>query len=393
MLPSMERVGDTFEALVGAAAVHLGTLPTMIPAPTPTNCLSGFFKTLSWLGDLFSPWVHRLARKDPSAVFISSTSRIKYTKVLHRVSPERVAPLRDTTLNAESFPVVPECHPSLSVSGLSVLVGSTGPQWADVDVSKVVFPPGYPPTPPRLNQIHPTALKDAMTDVVCHIHFGETPNNAYRAVGERVCTMTVTMLAIAKLPRATVAELDDVRLECLNSGILARIALLLNLHRHLRILRRDDDHSCYLGPADSQHAFEALVGVIYVELGWCEVVTWLDELFAPWIDAAGDGRLRADAGAEKRRQIRLRHNEAKKAQVAKAKAEAMERAAKEKAEEALQSRRALEEKTNQGHGAIARRRYSSTVPGRNPSLRRSLAARTGQTFYFEGGRGMRRKQQ
>ncbi|KAJ7780140.1 hypothetical protein DFH07DRAFT_950194 [Mycena maculata] len=39
--------------------------------------------------------------------------------------------------------------------------------------------------------------------------------------------------------------------------------------------------------------------------GWCPPFMWLDALFVPWIEAASDGRLRADARAAKRWHNRL----------------------------------------------------------------------------------------
>lgn len=63
------------------------------------------------------------------------------------------------------------------------------------------------------------------------------------------------------------AALKRIRAQCMHIDVLARIGLLFNLHKHLRILRRVGDNSSHITSQHSKDAVYALVGLIYLEVG------------------------------------------------------------------------------------------------------------------------------
>ncbi|KAJ7782671.1 hypothetical protein B0H16DRAFT_464582 [Mycena metata] len=145
-----------------------------------------------------------------------------------------------------------------------------------------------------------------MTDVTYHEHFGSVPNTGYRALGMRLCKLAVTALINTKFPCSTGLEKVILRAECLNKGLIARVGLMLNLHRHLRVLRAQEDETHYITAPQSRHAFEALVGALYIQIGWVEVLAWLETLFEPWLEAANAGALRSSGW--RRHQEMLKQN-------------------------------------------------------------------------------------
>ncbi|KAJ7496861.1 hypothetical protein FB451DRAFT_1386212 [Mycena latifolia] len=129
-------------------------------------------------------------------------------------------------------------------------------------------------------------LTDALTTMFCHLHFGDSVvgNAQYLRLGFRLYLLAVSLIAYQKLPSNSSAEMDDVRLECMDRTLLARIALLL-LDAHLRVLRTVDDHSKSVPPAQCADAFLAFVGAVHLQFGWDALFRWLDPLLSPWVDS------------------------------------------------------------------------------------------------------------
>ncbi|KAJ7475889.1 hypothetical protein FB451DRAFT_1245124 [Mycena latifolia] len=366
-LPSMERMGDVFESLVGAAAGHLG-------GPL----------TLGWLEQLFEPWVKMLSETSdfiPSALNGVQSAETKYKQRLSRMD-EPPLPLRpivfklDTVLTGQ-WPLSVAC-----TEDIHALIAGYRHGWQQIDASRVCLPPGYPPPPPPPNSLN--LLTDALTDIFCRLQWpGVTSNEKYRALGDQICYAVVTQLAVTKLPVATPAELDDVRLECTNRDLVARLGLLYNLHEHLRVLRGVKTPACVISPTQSRGALWALVGLIYDQVGWDRTMVWLDPLFSPWILAAADGTFRASSAAEAQRQDRIKKTRVKNERIEKRlKKEAEER---ELAQRLKQERRvaqrlkeAQERKLSEARQRLRNRttpwraRYSTTVPSLADSRVRRL---------------------
>ncbi|KAJ7766817.1 hypothetical protein B0H16DRAFT_373812 [Mycena metata] len=301
-VPSVARVCNSFEAVVGASMLEFG-----------------FADTEQWLGGLLDPWVQLFAPTS-AEIFLNSDARTKYITVMRRLGASPLAQLRPVDLSVDSFLENPLSN--LLAVNISRQLGASGPAWVDVDVSGIVFPPGYPPSPPRLADVAPAALSAAMTDATYHTHFGSVPNTGYGALGLRLCKLAVTALIVTRFDSASPEEKVILRAECLDEGVIARLGLVLNLHRHLRVVRSQEDETHYITALESKQAFEALVGAVYVAIGWTELFVWLEKLFMPWIQAANDGGLRSSAGAEGWRREREAKNAIKVKTLAKPRPEA-----------------------------------------------------------------------
>ncbi|KAJ7713249.1 hypothetical protein B0H16DRAFT_1743493 [Mycena metata] len=294
-LPAMERVCDSFEAVVGASLTTFGQ--SADPSITaPLNPLKGFPETFKWLGPLLDPWVKIYIVESPQT-FVNSDGHKKYAQAIRRFQDVPIKQLSPVHLNAESF--TPRSDPSqLSVQDVrSELGGGSGRTWVHIDASRVIFPPGYPYPPPGLAELEPAAVSAAMTDVGCHLHFGVPPNTGYHTLGLRLCKMAVTKLAYDKMCLSP-AQMVIIRKECLDEPLFARLGFLLKLHRHLRVLRSENDDSHFITAHQSREAFEALVGLVYLTIGWDRLFVWLEHLFLPCMEATRDGRLRASRGAQ-----------------------------------------------------------------------------------------------
>ncbi|KAJ7761059.1 hypothetical protein B0H16DRAFT_1884487 [Mycena metata] len=337
VLPAMERISDSFEAVVGASLLQFD-----------------FEKTCQWLGPLLDPWVHLFSGRG-AGIFVSTENRNAYDKTIHRFNEVPVAPWRPANPSVRSFTHKDDIQLKLSAAGLLTELGTDGPAWDTVDASGVFFPPNYPPTPQGIADIEPTALTHAMTDIAYHIHFGDPPNTGYRSLGLRLCKMAVTLLTVTKF-ETTPEHMVIMRAECLDGHLLARLGILYNLHRHLRVLRRANDDSYYISARESREAFEALVGVVYLTIGWPRLLIWLQELFLPWMEATDSGRLRASRSAECWRQAEEIHMRKRAARI-----EAQRLKAAARAEEERQKAVALQAKKMRAHGAATARDYASTA--------------------------------
>ena len=56
-------------------------------------------------------------------------------------------------------------------------------------------------------------------------------------------------------------------MECTSHELMSRLALVLNLHRHLRVLRRVDQEAPRVNRYQCNEAFCSLVAVIYLHVG------------------------------------------------------------------------------------------------------------------------------
>ncbi|KAJ7727753.1 hypothetical protein B0H16DRAFT_1590127 [Mycena metata] len=294
-VPAMERVCDSFEAVVGA------------------NVLSfGFEHTRDyWLGPLLQPWVNLFTGTSTDSVFVSSTARSLHQKIIAGFDQVPVGPCRSLNLDTSSFilPRNANGSPRLSAADLLAELGADGAAWDEVDASRVIFPPAYPPAAPCLADTSPSALAAAMTDITYRIEFGCTPNTGYRALGLHLCRAAVTELIVKRFESANPAEMVTIQSECLDERLLGRLGFLFNLHRHLRVLRSAQDDSYYITARQSTDAFQALVGVLYLTIGWAPLSTWLGQLFTPWMEATNDGRLRAFPGAQVLREAEERQSQ------------------------------------------------------------------------------------
>ncbi|KAJ7685483.1 hypothetical protein DFH06DRAFT_44391 [Mycena polygramma] len=191
-IPSVARVCDSFEAVVGANVVEFD-----------------FEGTLQWLGPLLDPWVQLFPGPPTGSAFVSSDARTKYHKTIRAFDGVPVAPPRPATLEADSFTSIGSVLPQLSAHDILFQLGTRGPAWPDVDATGVTFPLGYPPAPPRLAEVDSVGLAAEMTDIGYHLEFGSdfTPNTGYHDLGLRLCKLAVTILTYKKFYSATPAEM------------------------------------------------------------------------------------------------------------------------------------------------------------------------------------------
>ncbi|KAJ7603318.1 hypothetical protein FB45DRAFT_1071673 [Roridomyces roridus] len=292
VMPSMVRMSDIFEAYVGAGALRWGYEPT-----------------LRWLDTLFAPWAAHLSTTETIVAKVTNTVRREYKDWINKDPEGSISPLNPLVVENVSDTEITLASASLPDRRRLLLNGL--PTWPTVDLSTVVPPRDYPPLLPPFHSAHVPVLSDAMTDILCRVHFGEETgcNTGYRLVGERLYRLVLTKVAVARLSSATPAELDEARLECANPQLRARLALSLGLHNQVRTLRRDGDESKESSVVCC-HALYALASVIYLHLGWDVFVSWFEELLSPWIIAAGDETLRVDPAAESHRQNRLKQQQA-----------------------------------------------------------------------------------
>ncbi|KAJ7772640.1 hypothetical protein DFH07DRAFT_953103 [Mycena maculata] len=272
----VERMSDVFESVAGVAESHFG-----------------LELTLAWLQRLFDPSPNCVRRDIQQGYARSRDWCGRNTRLACGGFGAKRPHLCESSLCRLKI-----WHLSALVCGLhrkreaQTLLAITGPGWHDLDASRVSFPVGYPPSPPPLKDADTRALTGALTDILCNVHFGAhvgVSNEGYQHIVRRFCYLAVTKLALDQLPTATPAELDDVRSVCVQPGFLSRLGLVFNLDRHLRVLRRAGDDSSVITAQESAYAFCALMGVIYLRVGWTKLFAWLNRLFSPWIVAAGKG--------------------------------------------------------------------------------------------------------
>ncbi|KAF7348354.1 hypothetical protein MSAN_01789400 [Mycena sanguinolenta] len=298
-MPGMERMCDVFEALIGAVVNYFG-----------------IEYALNWLDQLLGPWIRQCTRADGCIGVQKKTRNNFETSLRHLPStPVEIPPFPCDDAGSDESEVF-----SLSWAhnpGRPAVLDCRPHGWGIVDISRVSFPAEYPPIAPPLPTAAKEMMRAALTDIFYRMYHGDNiaSNERLSALGQRLCKLGVTDLAHARLPTATPAELDTVRIECTDINILARLGLMLDLDRHTRVLRcapptTDNDTIPVLA---CKGAFCAFVAVIYLQLGWNEHKQWLDALFLPWVEAAADGRLRASKGAQRERENRERHASARSA--------------------------------------------------------------------------------
>ncbi|KAJ7697756.1 hypothetical protein B0H14DRAFT_3038405 [Mycena olivaceomarginata] len=288
VIPSMARMCDTFESLVGAVASD--TADNSDPH-------RGYLAALDWVQDLFDPWVAALCTPADSykAPRISSVARRMYESCLRKFGSVPIASMGPPVVDAQGLVYGSEA-PSVADEHRDWMAEILGPRpnWRNIDAMGISFPTDYPPAPPSLAAVNINTLTTVFTDVLYRIH-----------IGHDICRLAVTALATAQLPTAAPGLLNEVRLECMEADLLARLGLLLRLDRYLRVLRPATADSADVYPRESADVFYAVVAVVYLEYGCAELLQWLDKLFSPWIIAAGDGTLRQSVAAEKTRQSRV----------------------------------------------------------------------------------------
>lgn len=139
--------------------------------------------------------------------------------------------------------------------------------WKDVDASPVQFDEFYPPLPPPFT--NGQLLTDALTDAFCCVYSERAVvgNQRYRWVGELLLKMASSYIAYKQLPCATPAELDDIRLECIDDSLLARFGLITGLDIHLRMLRPVGDENRATAASPCAAAFCAFVAAVHLQHG------------------------------------------------------------------------------------------------------------------------------
>ncbi|KAJ7786466.1 hypothetical protein B0H16DRAFT_1490568 [Mycena metata] len=284
-LPAMHRVCETFEAWIGACAIHFG-----------------FPETITWVRQLLEPWVN-------TCLLRRSTSRRTFSIMAQSRCGRRIQTLHDSLPVSLPAPelrrhdLIPATALDVHRLDMSALLRGRDNGWDFVDVSGIFVPKDYPP-PFSTDAFRHDALAAALTDASYSVYFGvEVPSNeGFRALGERVCKLVVTA-RISKIPGHTVKELNSIRVKCLNHHVLGRLGLLLNVEQHLRILRAEDDHSHNISVDEAVDGFRALVGLSYLEQGgWSGLCEWLEPLFWPWIQGALDGTFEPPTGCKRRSQ-------------------------------------------------------------------------------------------
>ncbi|KAJ6508437.1 hypothetical protein C8R45DRAFT_443218 [Mycena sanguinolenta] len=291
VMPGMERMCDVFEALIGAMATYFGVE-----------------HALEWLDQLLGPWIRQCTRADGCiGVQVQNKTRDNFDVCLRRLPspPVEIPPFPHDAPGSEDSPVF-----SLSWAhnpGRLAVLDCRPHGWKIVDISRVSFPEKYPPIAPPLPTTSKDMMRAALTDAFYRMYHGDdiASNERLSALGQRLCELGVTDLAQTRLFSATPAELHTVRLQCTHTDVLARLGLMLDLDRRTRVLRcappTDDETVPVLA---CRGAFYSFVAVIYLQLGWNQLKQWLDALFLPWVEAAADGRLRANEGAQRERENR-----------------------------------------------------------------------------------------
>ncbi|KAF7365184.1 hypothetical protein MVEN_00390000 [Mycena venus] len=298
-IPSAGRMCDVFEAFVGAACLEFGGV-----------------RVLTWLADLFDPWVATLCASGLGVASSDVTSTIQsqyrwFSRAINDV-PAVLLPLswpgEDVgAMNAFGPPRVGLWAAQMGCA--RTLLDSAPRDWPPLDSTLVYLRDDYPPFPPEFHAKDAPALTAALTHVFCRLRFGPDVHfdQRYKWLGLHLCKAAITAIATEKLSSASAAELDDVRIECTNSALLARLGLLFGLNKYIcRIRRADEQELPLLQLTQLERTFCAFVGVVYTQFGWAELLDWLDPLFWPWIQSAWEGRLRASKFAESRRQGRRR---------------------------------------------------------------------------------------
>ncbi|KAJ7738140.1 hypothetical protein B0H16DRAFT_1570947 [Mycena metata] len=297
--PSMEGLGDVFEAYLGALALHLG-----------------FQAVLEWFERVLNLWVESFCA-DEKMMKAESLTLSKPIQSRHFCWKRAAAgappvPLKPLILTPEQLGAGTTVFRFCAPHDCRLHFAAGLPGWDAIDLGAVSLPESYPPNPPPVNASDLPSLADALTDVLCRLEFPDVETNGvYRIVGEQVFLLALTALAMKKLRTATLAELEEARIECANPALAARLGLILHLHRHFRTLRIDEDDLAVPSMSTDHLAgvFHAFLGILQLRLGWDALFEWLEQFLGPWVLAAGDGTLRASGAAEKKRRVRLRHAE------------------------------------------------------------------------------------
>ncbi|KAJ7638193.1 hypothetical protein FB45DRAFT_902228 [Roridomyces roridus] len=267
-MPHMCRI---FESLVGAMGLSLG-----------------FINTLAWLRLLFDPWIQALRRSTESSSLPTKTEKKRYeARMFH--------------LRADSSVLK-----SLKADNIPGIIGSGRNMWKGLDSSRVEFGKEYPPALPIVD-IEPHILTAVLTDLDYSLHWGKhvNSNQGFRSLGLHLYRAVLTASPIEDYSWLECGELDDIRTVCTGSQLVARLGLLYNLNKHTRTLRRVGDNATWISQDESETAFYALVGLVYVKLGWTDLYRWLKALLAPWIAAFVAEDFAGHEGAQNRRRLRL----------------------------------------------------------------------------------------
>ncbi|KAJ7605655.1 hypothetical protein FB45DRAFT_1042040 [Roridomyces roridus] len=183
--------------------------------------------------------------------------------------------------------------------------------WEALEARGVSLGKDYPPSLP-VEVIESEFLTAALTDTGCRIHWGNDvrSDEGYRALGLHVYRAIATILPIQTRPCTTRADWDmslesETRTILTGCPLVARLALVYEVHRHLRIVRREGDDTYWISAGECAKAFYALVGLVFVERGWNIVLDWIRGLLSPWIAAVATGKLLGHAGAQSRHLARL----------------------------------------------------------------------------------------
>ncbi|KAJ7159404.1 hypothetical protein C8R46DRAFT_1038731 [Mycena filopes] len=180
--------------------------------------------------------------------------------------------------------------------------------WRQIDGSAVLPSSGYPPAVPPFPSADAQPLVEALTDILCRVHFPDVAcNEKYRALGDRLCELAFTLIAIEEFLSSCPAALN----ECMNPDLYARFGPFYRLDHHLRTLRPLGNYSFIVSARESGHAFCAVVGAVYTILGrppgpplasrallpgWEKLIVWLPGL----------GQFRVRASVEGMHQARVK---------------------------------------------------------------------------------------
>jgi ribonuclease III len=113
-------------------------------------------------------------------------------------------------------------------------------------------------------------------------------NERLEFLGDAVIGLLVSRLLYNRFPDEDEGFLTARRAALVNRDALARMALDLELDRHLLLGRGEADAGGASRPSLLAATFEALAGAIFLSVGLEATLTAFGRLFAPLIDAPGD---------------------------------------------------------------------------------------------------------
>ncbi len=119
-------------------------------------------------------------------------------------------------------------------------------------------------------------------------------NERLEFLGDSVLSVAISTILFERFPDMEEGELTAIRARCVNKRALADISASLSLGELVVLGKGEERSGGRENPSILADTFEALLGVIYLEVGLEKVSDLVEDLFAETIEQAASGRGHAD---------------------------------------------------------------------------------------------------